>query len=76
MTGSSQNEPEPAEVLKHRGDEIEAEADGIEVVVAEKERAAGDAGTFGGEPERPGVTEVEVPRRRGGEATRDRLGDS
>ena len=75
--GFAPRETEPAEVCEHGGDEIEAEAEGVEVVVAEDEVAAGGAGAFGGEPERAGVAEVEVaggrrgetaeiPRRRGG----------
>ena len=75
--GFAPRETEPAEVCEHGGDEIETEAEGVEVVVAEDEVAAGGAGAFGGEPERAGVAEVEVaggrrgetaevPRRRGG----------
>ena len=41
-------EAKPAEVFDHGGDEIEAEADGVEIVVAEEELAAGSAGAFGG----------------------------
>ena len=61
-------EAEPAEVCEHGGDEIEAEAEGVEVVVAEEEVTAGGAGAFGGEPEGARVAEVEVAGGRGGQA--------
>lgn len=61
-------EAKPVEVLEHGGDEIEAEADGVEVVVAQEERAAGGAGALGGEPERARVAEVEMAGGRGSEA--------
>ena len=61
-------EAEPAEVLEHGGDEIEAEAEGVEVIVAEEECATGGAGAFGGEPKCARVAEVEMARGRRGEA--------
>ena len=66
--GLAPGEAEPAEVFEHGGDEIEAEADGVEVVVAEEEFAVGGSGALGGEPEGAGVAEVEVARGRRGEA--------
>ena len=61
-------EAEPAEVGEHGVDEIEAEAGGVEVVVAEDERAVGEAGAFGGDPEGAGVPKMQIPGGRGGEA--------
>ena len=66
--GFAPREAEPAEVGEHGGDEIEAEAEGVEVVVAEEEVTAGGAGAFGGEPEGARVAEVEVAGGRGGKA--------
>ena len=62
-------EAEPAQVLEHRVDEIEAEADRVEVVIAQDERAAGLAGAFRGDPERARMAEVEVAGGRGREAS-------
>ena len=61
-------EAEPVEVREHGGDEIQAKAESVEVVVAQEQVAAGGTGAFGGEPESAGVAEVEMARRRGGEA--------
>lgn len=61
-------EAEPAEIFEHGGDEIEAEADGVEIVVAQEERAVGRAGAVGGDPECARVPEVEMAGGRGGEA--------
>ena len=61
-------EAEPAEVFEHGGDEIEAEADGVEIVVAQEQGAAGGAGAFGGDPECARVAEMEVAGGRGREA--------
>ena len=58
---------QPAQVLEHRCHEIETEAEGIEVVVAQKEIATGGAGALGGEPEGAGVAEVEMARGGRGE---------
>ena len=66
--GFAPREAEPAEVCEHGGDEIEAEAEGVEVIVAEEEFATGGAGAFGSEPKCACVAEVEMARRRGGEA--------
>ena len=66
--GFAPREAEPAEVLEHGGDEIEAEAEGVEVIVAEEECATGGAGAFGGEPKCARVAEVEMARGRRGEA--------
>lgn len=66
--GFAPREAEPAEVLEHGGDEIEAEAEGVEVIVAEEECATGGAGAFGGEPKCACVAEVEMARGRRGEA--------
>ena len=65
--GLSPGEAEPAEVGEHRGDEIEAEAEGVEVVVAEEEGAAGGAGALGGDPEGACVAEVKMAGGRGGQ---------
>lgn len=61
-------EAKPAEIFDYGGDEIEAEADGVEIVVAEEEFAAAGAGAFGSEPKRAGVAEVKMARGRRGEA--------
>ena len=61
-------EAEPAEVGEHGVDEIEAEAGGVEIVVAEDERTAGEAGAFGGDPEGACVPKMQIPGGRGGEA--------
>lgn len=67
--GLGPREAEPTQVFEHGGDEIEAEADGVEVVVAEKQSAAGGAGAIGGEPKRAGMAEVEVTGGRRREAS-------
>ncbi len=67
--GLGPGEAEPTQVFEHGGDEIEAETDGVEVVVAEKQSAAGGAGALGSEPKRAGVAEVEVPGGRRREAS-------
>lgn len=61
------SEAEPAKVLEHGGDEIQTEADGVEVVVAEEQRATGGAGALGGDPEGTRVPEMEVAGGRRGE---------
>jgi hypothetical protein len=66
--GITPREAEPAEVLDHGSDEIEAETNGVEIVVPKQEFAAGGAGAFGSEPEGAGVAEMEVARGRRSEA--------
>jgi hypothetical protein len=65
--GLGPREAEPTQVFEHGGDEIEAEADGVEIVVAQEQGAAGGAGAFGGDPESARVAEVEVAGGRRGE---------
>ena len=61
-------EAEPAQVLDHGRDEIEPEPDGVEVVAAQQQGPAGGLGAALGEPEGAGVSEVQVPGGRGGQA--------
>lgn len=67
--GLGPREAKPTQVFEHGGDEIETEADGVEVVVAQEQGAAGGAGALGGEPKRARMAEVEVAGGRGREAS-------
>ena len=53
-------EPDPAQVLQHRRREVQAVARRVQVVVAQDEGAPGIAGPLLGDPERPGMAEMEV----------------
>ena len=61
-------EAEPEEVFAHGGGELGARALGIDVFVAEVERAVGGAGALVGDEEGAGVAEVEKAGGRGSEA--------
>ena len=62
-------EAEPVEVFAHGGGELGAGALGVEVFVAEIERAVGGAGALVGDPEGARVAEMEQAGGRGGETT-------
>ena len=49
----------PTQVLKHRRNELHFGADGIEIFVAQNERATMGAGAFLGDPKSSGVTEMQ-----------------
>jgi len=57
-------EAEPAEIFDHGGDVLWAAARAVEVVVAQEERAGGEACALGGDPEGACVPEVQIPGRR------------
>ena len=56
-------EAEPAQVLDHGGHELWPAAGGVEVVVAQEQRAADGAGAFLDSPEGPGMAEMEQAGR-------------
>ncbi len=66
--GFAPPEAQPGKVFQHRGDELGAATGAVEIVVAEKKITAGAAGAFGGGPKRAGVAQVQIARRRGGQA--------
>jgi hypothetical protein len=57
-TNPAQTEPE--QILLHRRDKLGAAAGAIEIIVTEQECSAGCARPFGCNPERAGVSEMEV----------------
>jgi hypothetical protein len=60
-------EAKPVEVFAHGGGELGAGTLGVEVFVAEVERAVGGAGSLVGDEEGAGVAEMEKAGGRGGE---------
>ena len=68
MSGPSlPGEAEPAQVFEHGRDEIQPETHGVEILVAQDERAAGGAGALGGDPKRACMAEMQMPGGRGRE---------
>ncbi len=61
-------DPQPGQVLKHRGLELGPATQGVDVLDAQQEPAALGAGGFVRGQGREGVAPVQQPRRRGREA--------
>ncbi len=60
--GAVPGQAEPVQIFLEGGDEFRATAGGVEIVVAEEERAAGLAGALMSDPERACVAKVKVAR--------------
>jgi hypothetical protein len=59
---------EPAKVVVHSLNEIQPEANGIQIVVAQDKHSSGGACAFRGDPKGAGVTKMKVTGRRRREA--------
>ena len=62
-------EAEPAQVFKHRGDELGFAPVAVEILVANDQRAAPGLSALLRGPERPGVAEVQESSGRGSDAS-------
>jgi hypothetical protein len=61
--------PQPAEVFEVGADEVQPEAIGVEVVVAQEKLSSGLASPFRGDPKGAGMTKMQITRGGGGQTT-------
>ena len=54
---------EPTQIFQHGSGEIQAEANGVQVIITQDQGASGSAGAFSGDPERARMSKMEVARR-------------